>query len=95
MVFGEAGHAETDGKRLSLRCIEEASRCIEPVFRDSPQYEVVALGDDLGLRMVCRVERANPICSLSVCMPSLRSRDISDSSVPDMLQRLPPRDEAL
>jgi threonine dehydratase len=62
-VFGEAEHAETEGKRLSLERIEEAARCIDPVFLDSPQYEAEALGDELGLRMVCKVETANPIRS--------------------------------
>jgi len=63
MVFGEAGHAETDAKRLSLGRIEEAARCIDPVFLGSPQYEAEALGDELGLRLVCKVETANPIRS--------------------------------
>jgi threonine dehydratase len=62
-VFGEAGHAEADGKRLSLERIEEAARCIDPVFLGSPQYEAEALGDELGLRLVCKVEAVNPIRS--------------------------------
>ncbi len=49
-MFGEAGRAETGGKRLSLERIEEAARCIDPVFRESPQYKVEALGDELGLQ---------------------------------------------
>ncbi len=60
-MFGEAGHVEADGKRLSLERIEEAARCIDPVFLDSPQYEAEVLGDELGL--VCKVETANPIRS--------------------------------
>ena len=62
-MFGEAGHAETGGKRLSLERIEEAARSIDPVFLDSPQYEAEVLGDELGLRLVCKVEMANPIRS--------------------------------
>jgi threonine dehydratase len=62
-VFGESGRAETGGKRLSLEHIEEAARLIDPVFLDSPQYEAEALGDELGLRLVCKVETANPIGS--------------------------------
>jgi threonine dehydratase len=62
-VFGEAGHAEADGKRLSLERIEEAARCIDPVFLGSPQYEAEALGDELRLKLVCKVETANPIRS--------------------------------
>jgi threonine dehydratase len=63
LVFGEAGHAETDGKRLSLGRIEEAAWCIDPVFLSSPQYEAEVLSDELGLRLVCKVETANPIRS--------------------------------
>jgi threonine dehydratase len=62
-VFGEAGVAQTDGKRLSLERIEEAARYIDPVFLGSPQYEAETLGDELGLRVVCKVETANPIRS--------------------------------
>ena len=62
-MFGEAGHAKADRKRLFLERIEEAARCIDPVFRDSPQYEAESLGDELGLRLVCKVEMANPIRS--------------------------------
>src|SRR5918998_4614632 len=63
MVFGDAGYTDADGKRLSQERIEEAARCIDPVFVGSPQYEAEALGDDLGLRLVCKVETANPIRS--------------------------------
>ena len=62
-MFREAGHAEAEGKRLSPGRIEEAARCIDPVFLDSPQYEAEALGDELELRVVCKVETANPIRS--------------------------------
>lgn len=63
MVFGEAKHTEADGKRLSPERIEEAARRIDPVFLDSPQFEAEALDDELGLRLVCKVETANPIRS--------------------------------
>jgi threonine dehydratase len=62
-MFGEAGHAETGRMRLSLGRIEEAARCIDPVFLGSPQYEAEALADELELRVVCKVETANPIRS--------------------------------
>ena len=62
-MFEEARHAEAGGKRLSLERIEEAARCIDPVFLGSPQYEAEALGDELGLKLVCKVETANPIRS--------------------------------
>src|SRR3712207_9489037 len=61
--FREAGHAEADGRRLSLERIEEAALRIDPVFLGSPQYEAEALGDELGLRLVCKVETQNPIRS--------------------------------
>ena len=53
-MFEESGLAETGGKRLSLAHIEEAARCIDPVFLGSPQYEAEALGDEL--RLVFKVE---------------------------------------
>jgi threonine dehydratase len=62
-VFREAGRAETGRKHLSLERIEEAARCIDPVFLGSPHYEAEALGEELGLRLVCKVETANPIRS--------------------------------
>src|SRR5919202_2262023 len=62
-MFGEAGHAATGDKRLSLERIEEAARCIDLVFLGSPQYEADALGDELGMRLVCKVETENPIRS--------------------------------
>ena len=62
-MFRESGQAGSDGKRLSLERIEEAARLIDPVFLGSPQYEAEALGDELGLRLVCKVETANPIRS--------------------------------
>ena len=62
-MFEGAGHAETGGKRLSLRRIEEAARFIDPEFLGSPQYEAEVLSDELELRLVCKVETANPIRS--------------------------------
>ena len=49
--------------RLSLACIEEASRVIDPVFRCSPQFASDALNARLGLELVCKVETMNPIRS--------------------------------
>ncbi len=62
-AYGEAWRPEAEGKRLALERIEEAARCIDPVFLGSPQYEAEALGDELGLRVVCKVETENPIRS--------------------------------
>ncbi len=62
-MFEEAEHAEADRERLTLGRIEEAARCIDPVFLGSPQYEAEALGEELGFKLVCKVETANPIRS--------------------------------
>ena len=43
--------------------IAEAARCINPVFLDSPQFESDLLNARLGLRLVCKLETANPIRS--------------------------------
>lgn len=62
-MFAGSGQAKTGGSRLSAGRIEEAARVVDPVFLGSPQYEVDALGEELGLRLVCKVETANPIRS--------------------------------
>jgi hypothetical protein len=62
-VFEEGGWAETGRKRLSLDRIKGAGRAIAPVFAGSPQYEVDPLNDEIGLRLVCKVETVNPIGS--------------------------------
>jgi threonine dehydratase len=46
---------------LSLENIERASRVIDPVFRDSPQFVDEQLCQVLGRRVVVKVETANPI----------------------------------
>jgi threonine dehydratase len=53
----------SNGSRLRLAHIEEAARVIDPVFRDSPQFVADSLGARLGLRLVCKVETANPLRS--------------------------------
>ena len=62
-MFERGGPSETGGKRVSLDRIEEAVRVIDPAFLGSPQFEAEALGDELGSRLVCKVETANPIRS--------------------------------
>jgi threonine dehydratase len=62
-VFEEGGWAEIGRKRLSLDRIKGAGRVIAPVFAGSPQYEVDPLNDEIGLRLVCKVETVNPIGS--------------------------------
>ena len=49
--------------RLSLQHIVAASAAIDPVFRDTPQYEAETLQAQLGCRLVVKVETLNPIRS--------------------------------
>src|SRR5262245_12147835 len=46
-----------------IESIREASRVIDPIFRDSPQFFAEALSARVGLRVVCKVETVNPIRS--------------------------------
>jgi threonine dehydratase len=48
---------------LSLDAIAEADRLVDPVFRNSPQFECEPLSDALGVRMTVKVECCNPIRS--------------------------------
>ena len=48
---------------LNLDSIARAAREIDPVFRNTPQYEADALGRRLGARVLLKVETANPIRS--------------------------------
>jgi len=41
--------------------IESASRTIDPVFLNSPQFESEPIGEALGMRFVVKVETVNPI----------------------------------
>ncbi len=49
--------------RLSIEAIERASRTIDPVFRNSPQYECEPLSVALGVTTTLKVETLNPIRS--------------------------------
>jgi threonine dehydratase len=49
--------------RLQLERIEEAARIIEPVFLNSPQFQVERLEGLLGCRLVVKVELLNPVRS--------------------------------
>lgn len=49
--------------RISLERIAQAASVIDPVFRDSPQFEAESLGALLGCRVVVKVETLNPIRS--------------------------------
>jgi threonine dehydratase len=48
---------------LSLARIEEAARVIDPVFRNSPQFEEAELTAALGRRVLVKVETVNPVRS--------------------------------
>lgn len=48
---------------LSLERIAAAATTIDPVFRNSPQFLLEGLSARLGVRLVCKVEVANPIRS--------------------------------
>jgi len=49
--------------RLSLAHIERAATQIDPVFRDSPQFECEPLSQALGATMTLKVETLNPLRS--------------------------------
>jgi peptide deformylase len=49
--------------RLSLDRIALAAKTIDPVFRQSPQYECESLSEALGCHLILKVEIANPIRS--------------------------------
>jgi threonine dehydratase len=49
--------------RLSLERIATAARGIDPVFLNSPQFESESLSDEMGMRLVLKVETVNPIRS--------------------------------
>jgi threonine dehydratase len=49
--------------RFSLERIAQAAGVIDPVFLDSPQFPAESLGEELGCRLVVKVETLNPIRS--------------------------------
>ena len=49
--------------RLSLESILEASRTIDLLFLQSPQFEIETLSRELGCRLTLKVETTNPIRS--------------------------------
>lgn len=50
-------------RRISPERIARAAALIDPVFRDSPQFRAEALEEQLGCRLVVKVETVNPIRS--------------------------------
>lgn len=49
--------------RISTRNIERAAALIDPVFRDSPQFECEPLNQSLGASLLLKVETLNPLRS--------------------------------
>ena len=52
-----------NSRRLSAGRVEQASRVIDPVFLNSPQFVCEPLGERLGVRLAIKVETLNPIRS--------------------------------
>lgn len=69
--------------RLSLENIKAATRTIDPVFLNSPQFESQKLGELLGMKLVFKVETLNPIRSFKG-----RGADFFVSQLPDGFPRL-------
>ena len=59
---------------LSLANIEKASRVIDPVFRNSPQFSDEQLNAALGRRVLLKVETVNPIRSFKGRGASFRAQ---------------------
>ncbi len=49
--------------RIKLEAIEEASKTVDPVFLNSPQFQAESLSDALGCELIVKVETMNPIRS--------------------------------
>lgn len=61
LVSNDSTYPPSSESALSLERIEAASRSIDPVFLNTPQFESEPLSDELGLRLVLKVETVNPI----------------------------------
>lgn len=48
---------------VQLEATEKAAQVIDPVFLNTPQFELDALNEELGFRLVCKLETLNPIRS--------------------------------
>src|SRR5688500_2101767 len=49
--------------RLCLERVQLAAQSLDPVFLYTPQFESASLGNELGLRLVLKIETLNPIGS--------------------------------
>ena len=79
-AYGEAWRPEAEGKRLSLERIEDAARCIDPLFLGSPQYEAGVLGQH-------SVHRVPETTALLASALALESCDSSPPALPPRLAR--------
>ena len=59
--LGAVGRYDGRLTPISLEQIERASRTIDPVFLNSPQFESEPIGHALSMRFVLKVETINPI----------------------------------
>jgi len=67
-------------ERLSLANIEEASRVIEPAFRNSPQIAFDTLSEILGAETVLKAETLNPIRSFKGGGPNYYVHQLRDKT---------------
>ena len=66
MRFSEIAYNRTvpgSADRLSLERIARAAREIDPRFRATPQFAAESLSEELGVRVVVKVETVNPVGS--------------------------------
>ncbi|MCC6927681.1 MAG: pyridoxal-phosphate dependent enzyme [Gemmatimonadaceae bacterium] len=68
--------------RISLDRIARASREIDPVFRQSPQFIAESLGAALGVTLTVKVETVNPIRSFKGRGADFFIRELGDASIP-------------
>ena len=60
-IVNESTDTRTPPSAVSVERIEAAVRTIDPVFLNTPQFESEPLSDELGIRLVLKVETVNPI----------------------------------
>jgi threonine dehydratase len=63
IIVNESAGMSNSTSPISAEGIEAAVRLIDPVFLNTPQFESELLSDELGIRLVLKVETVNPIRS--------------------------------
>jgi threonine dehydratase len=61
VIVNESPDVRASASAISVERIEAAVRSIDPVFLNTPQFESEPLSDELGMRLVLKVETVNPI----------------------------------